>query len=398
VTFRRRGEDVRIEPYVGYIFAALGWFLAMAAMDVWFTVATMAAADRDALLVLISTYQAPLRDLQIHGLAMSMILGVSLRMLPALFGVPAIPQRRAWLALAILTTAVAGESGLFILYRSTHSHVLAACLLIPWLMLCVAAWQVAGPWRLWRQLPIHDRSGKFVRIAYAWLALSLVMLLLLPVYQAISGIPFSHAYYGAIRHAITVGFISMMIMGMAAKAVATLSGADPRKLPSLLGPFLIVNTGCFLRVTLQTLTDWHPGFFALVGISGTLEVIGLAWWGGHLVGLMRQGKRAERLAQEPQVDRNLLITPDTYVAEILAAYPETLEVFAAYGFTLLKNAAARRTLARGVTIAQAARFRGVCADELLVALRKASQQDETAGGRACDGCDHDESAQPAAAT
>ena len=59
------------------------------------------------------------------------------------------------------------------------------------------------------------------------------MLLMLPVYQTATGIKFSHAYYGAIRHAITVGFISLMIMGMAAKVVPTLNGLDPRKLDLL---------------------------------------------------------------------------------------------------------------------------------------------------------------------
>jgi hypothetical protein len=69
----------------------------------------MSATSRDALLWYVATYQAPLRDIQIHGLAMFMILGVSLRMLPALFGVHAIRPARAWWALGILLAAVLGE-------------------------------------------------------------------------------------------------------------------------------------------------------------------------------------------------------------------------------------------------------------------------------------------------
>jgi uncharacterized protein involved in response to NO len=112
------------------------------------------------------------------------------------------------------------------------------------------------------------------------------MLLLLPVYQLASGVPFSHAYYGAIRHAITVGFISLMIMGVSARVVPTLRGVHPKALGSLMGPFLLVNTGCLLRVSLQTLTDWHPVFFAAVGVSGLFELTGLAWWGGEMLRLM----------------------------------------------------------------------------------------------------------------
>src|SRR5690606_6681679 len=114
-------------------------------------------------------------------------------------------------------------------------------------------------------------------------------LLALPVYQAVSGLPFSHAYYGAIRHAITVGFISLMIMGFAAKVVPTLVGADPGRLGGLWGPFVLVNLGCTLRITTQTLTDWHESAYAIIGPSGTLEVAGLAWWGVGLLVLIRRG-------------------------------------------------------------------------------------------------------------
>jgi hypothetical protein len=55
------------------------------------------------------------------------------------------------------------------------------------------------------------------------------MLVALPFYQlgvvaklapdsAAAHIGFSHAYYGAVRHAITVGFISLMIVGVAGPA------------------------------------------------------------------------------------------------------------------------------------------------------------------------------------
>ena len=131
-----------------------------------------------------------------------------------------------------------------------------------------------------------DRSAKFVRVAYLWLAVSFALLLLLPVYQAVVHLPFSHAYYGSIRHAITVGFASQMIMGIAAYVVPTLRRRDRAALPDLRGPFLLINAGCFLRVTLQALTDVHPAFFAVVGVSGLLELAALCWWGGHLARLM----------------------------------------------------------------------------------------------------------------
>jgi hypothetical protein len=303
-----------------------------------------------------------------------MILAVSIRMFPALFGLPETKTRRAWWALAVLTAAVAGEIVLFIAYRWTSNHALAALLMIPWLMLAAGCWMIAGPWRLWRRPPVHDRSAKFIRAAYAWLAISLVMLLMLPVYQAASGIKFSHAYYGAIRHAITVGFISLMIMGMAAKVVPTLNGLDPRRLSPLWGPFILINAGCFLRCSLQTLTDAHPAFFAAVGVSGVLEVTALAWWGAHLARIMlgRHPNASERNDRRPDQ-----ITEFMTVADVLHWFPRTMPVFDQYGFAPLRNPIARRTLARSVTLAQAAAMRRVPLPQLVTDLAASASVEPT---------------------
>jgi len=363
-------SDARLEPYIGFAIAALIFFLAMSLMSLWHTYNTMSAATREGLLWYVATYQGPLRDVQIHGLAMLMILGVSMRMLPPLFGVSPVPARRAWWALAILSFAVIAEVIIFIAYRWTNNHVIAATLLIPWAMLAVGAGMIALPWRLWRRLPLGDRSAKFVRAAYAWLAISLLMLLVLPVYQSAIGTPFSHAYYGAIRHAITVGFISLMIMGFAAKVVPTLNGIDTRTLPALYGPFILINVGCFLRVSLQTLTDVHPVFYAIVGISGVLEVTALTWWGLPLVRIMRRGKRESAREEHTTAVPNAIL-PEHRVADVLDWFPDTQAVFDQYGFSLLRNPLMRRTLARTVTLSQAAQMKGVSREDLLRDLNQA---------------------------
>jgi hypothetical protein len=276
-----------VEPYIAFVLAGFGWFGVQAAVSLWHTQALMTAPDREVLLWQIATYQGPLRNLQIHGLALFMILGVSMRMLPAMFGVPRLSPRRGWWGYGLLITAVVSEVALFIAFRWTESRALAGGLLGSWILLALGVALIVWPWQLWRPLPTRDRSAKFVRAAYGWLAVGLGMLLLLPVYQLISGIAFSHAYYGAIRHAVTVGFVSMMIMGVAAKVVPTLTGrSQTETLPSLWVPFILVNTGCLLRVSMQTLTDWSHVFFGVIGISGTLELIGLALWGVHLIRLM----------------------------------------------------------------------------------------------------------------
>jgi hypothetical protein len=214
-------------------------------------------------------------------------------------------------------------------------------------------------------MPEPDRTGKFVRVAYAWLLVSLIMLLLMPAYHYLAGLSFSHAYLGATRHAITVGFISLMIMGMAARVVPTLNGVDPRTLSSLHGPFLLLNLGCFLRVTMQIATDWTHYAYAPIGLSGTLEVTGLAWWGLGLIAVIHRGRRAGREANRtigPPPDR---IEAEHRVADVLDWFPSTLPIFLRHGFTALNSAVLRQTLARQVTVAQASTLRRVDLPTLL---------------------------------
>jgi hypothetical protein len=367
VAFRRGGKP--LEPYVAFVLAALTFMIVQTLFGAWHTYMTMTAATKNELLWYVSTYQAPLRDLQIHGLAMFMILGVSLRMLPPLFEVPATPARRAWIGFSILFAAVIGETVIFIVYRWSDNYAAAAFLMIPWLMLAGGVWLVAAPWKLWRPMPDADRSGKFVRAAYAWLAVSLIMLLLLPVYQKASGIAFSHAYYGAIRHAITVGFISLMIMGFAAKVVPTLNGIDTKQFSALWLPFVLVNVGCFLRCFTQTMTDFYPGFFWVVGVSGTLEVTGLAIWGVHLARIILRGKSEAQRGPAPHC-----ITPDHHVADVLAWFPQTEQVFVDFGFTAVRNLALRNTVARVTTLRRGAAMSGIDLDTFVEALNAAARQ------------------------
>src|SRR5262245_28098580 len=141
------GGGAKLEPYIGFVVAALAWFVVSSVVSVWHTWNTMTARSTEALIWYVATYQSPLRDLQIHGLALFMILGVSLRMLPALYEVPRVPSRRAWWALALLVTAVLGEVALFLLARWTGNRGFAACLPLPWALLAIACALIVLPWR-----------------------------------------------------------------------------------------------------------------------------------------------------------------------------------------------------------------------------------------------------------
>ena len=255
-------------------------------------------------------------------------------------------------------------------------------------------------WRIFAVPTEPDRTLKFLRAAYVWLLVSLALLILLPVHQHIlipwlaSGseaahIHFSHAYFGAIRHAITVGFVSLMIVGVAARVVPTLNGVDPRQLSKLWGPFLLINGGCTLRVVGQTLTDFVPVAFPITGISGVLEVLGLTLWAVHLWRIMsgRFALEMPEAAPPPLVEG--VITASDRVSAILDRYPVLLDTFLAFGFRLLSNPLLRRMMARHITLAAACRHMGVDLETFLAALNDARTRQAAspaATPHCCDSC------------
>ncbi|MBE7559144.1 NnrS family protein [bacterium] len=298
--------------YIAYVLCALGWFLVQAVYDAVYFAATAFAPGREALLSLAANYQAPLRELQIYGLAMLMILGVSQRILPHHYGMATVPRRFSLAVLAGLNAGLVLTVVGYVLMRQA-GHAWAGL----WYggILLLAGGSLALAWRMgiFARADETDRSLKFFRTAYGWLALSMLMLVLLPVHQfailstwapesEAARIGFSHAYYGAIRHAVTVGFISLMIMGVAARVVPVLREIPATGLSNLWLPFVLINLGCAMRVGFQTLSDFSPAFFPFAGVSGVLEVAALALWGAHLWRLMGRPARIPFPAQASDRD------------------------------------------------------------------------------------------------
>jgi len=237
-------------------------------------------------------------------------------------------------------------------------------------------------WRIFTAAAEPDRTLKFLRAAYVWLLASLAMLVLLPLHQQLlipwlapgseaAHLHFSHAYFGATRHAITVGFISLMIVGVAARVVPTLNGVDPRRLSKLWVPFLLLNGGCTMRVVGQTLTDFIPVAFPVTGISGVLEVLGLTLWAVHLWRIMSGRFAPEMPEASPPPVAEGVITASDRVGAILDRYPFLLDTFLAFGFRPLSNPLLRRLMARHVTLAAACRHMGMDLETFLGAVNDA---------------------------
>jgi len=378
-TFRQSGKPIEVHEW--YILASLGFFVIQAVYELGLLVATTAVNTLHELLPLVATYQSPLRDLQIHGFAMMIILGVGLRMFPALFGFhsPGVQFKRT--AFFLLLVSIVGEAAFFILYRLSGERSWIGPMYLCVLVLAASSLGLTWRWGLLARPTERDRSVKFIRAAIVWLHVSMVMLVAAPLYihvylpavgSSTEGgrlaleIGFSHAYYGAVRHAITVGFISLTILGMAGKVVPTLMGVDVRRLRPLWLPFALVNTGCAMRVFFQMATDRFDWAYPLSGASGILEVTGIAIWGVHIVRIMHGWEPAD-VPAEGSMNR---ITADDKIGLVVARYPHTLPILIDRGFKPLSNPIARRTVALAISIRQAAAHQGVDLDELLDALNR----------------------------
>lgn len=382
------------EAYDRFIFASLIWFAIAALANPIIFWLFEGATTREEFLYRVSSFDIPYRDVQLLGMAVVMILGVSLKFLPHAYGFrePG-PKWRGFLFWSI-NAAVAINAVTFIgAIAFGQMWMLIPNELCALLLLIIASGSISY-YRMWG--PVHaterDRGLKFVRAAYLWFAVAMAMLVFAPIYDIAifqpltnSPNPFSHAYLGAYRHALTVGFILMMIVGVSSKVVPTLSGVDLRSANSLWPTFVLLNVGNLLRISTQIATDYIPAAYSAMGISGFIEFTGIALWGFEIVHNIRFGRRLSELSEplEPApVAADWVPGPQTRVAEILARYPDSLTVFLQHGFAPLANLALRRTVARVVTVEQVCRRKSVDLNSFLKELHASfnkAARDRTSG-------------------
>lgn len=360
-----RSSPQPAEPYEKFLYAALGWMVAAFAFDLWIFVASAKLSGYREWVQFIGAYDGPWRDLQLLGFAGGMILGVSQRFLPFIYGFREVPSRASNWAFCLWNGSVAGNIASYSMLVRTHRPEWGAALELSLFGLLAALVIVIRSFRLYSVRIERDRAVRFIRAAYGWAILAMILLILLPVYDFAVGAVFSHAYFGAYRHAFTVGFISMMIVGVSSKVVPLLAGSDSPDLKSLTAPFWLLNIGNGMRVLFQILTDTQSWAFPVVAMSAWIEVAGLIWWA---VDLWRTMTYRPTLAME--IPETVVVAPETRVFDIITRYPATIAVFEAFGFSLINNPVARRVLARSVTLRQACRLRHVQYGVLAPALQQ----------------------------
>ena len=299
-TIRRAGKH---DAYDRFVYAALVWFvIAAVANPVIFKLFEL-PGTREQLLFNLATFNIPYRDVQLLGIAVVMILGISLHVLPNGYGLR--QPSRNWVSFVFwgVNGTILSGAVLFISGMTSRNHWLLTLHWLTSIVLLVIAVVTPFQYRLFGRVAEdkNDRGLKFMRAAYVWFIVATAMLVFTPIYNfgiymplTGSRVPFSHAFFGAYRHALTVGFIMMMIVGVSSKVVPTLSGVDIKRVNLLWPTFVLLNLGNLTRVSFQIATDFSPSAYSVMGISGFIEVVGLMLWGYELLANMLAGSRNER--------------------------------------------------------------------------------------------------------
>jgi len=128
---------------------------------------------------------------------------------------------------------------------------------------------------------VHASFPFFVRLAYGWLMVAAALGVAATRWDHSGGV------WGASRHALTVGFISIMILCVGQRVLPAFAGM--RMLWStklMLGGLALVTLGCTLRVSCEVLAyqEYASWAWSVLPISALLELSGLTLFAINLLG------------------------------------------------------------------------------------------------------------------
>jgi len=232
VMIRTLAQSSQRDDWDRYVWFSLACFTGVAVLEPLAFWLTRPGVDPALLVSRVADFMAPYRNVQLLGFAGVLILGVAQRILPTAFGFREVGKRQGRSAFILLCLGLTVDVLGWILFRATRSPGWALASWLGTSAYAVGALLIAVELRGFSRGDA-DRSAKFIRAAFWWMALACVMVFAEPFYARALGLRFSHAYHGAIRHAFTVGFISLMILGASSKVVPILQGIDVRGLPGL---------------------------------------------------------------------------------------------------------------------------------------------------------------------
>lgn len=292
---RHRPEDAgqkKLEPWIWAVVAASGgFFLALAAN----LAACIGLAWRGASPALPHALDQRYLALITWGFLVPFIWGFSARWMHIFLGLR--PARTRWLAAAVAVNFAGVVSAAF------GDEGVAAILLIAGALLAIVAIRMFEPAiREPKTRGLHSSFPFFVRLAYAWMLIAAVLGAAAVRWDTSGG------FWGASRHALTVGFIAMMVLCIGQRILPAFAGM--RLLLStrlMFAALLLLGTGCVLRVSCEILAyqNYAGWAWSVLPLSAVLELLGITGFATNIFGtFLLQPSHAVRQPMMIELERN----------------------------------------------------------------------------------------------
>ena len=231
------------------------------------------------------------------GFLVPFVWGFSAKWLPVFLGLQ--PVHEKWLWRAFLINSAGVVCALFGLTLVATVVLLAgAATVIYALRLFVAPQQLA------KTRGVHPSYPWFIRSAYVWLVIAGALGIWAAQYEAAAGI------WGASRHALTVGFIAMMVFCVGQRILPAFAGMKLLFSPRLM--LLATSTltvGCFLRVSSEVLAyqGYAPWAWKVLPASALTEMAAVTLFAVNLLLTFRSPSTGELAARQPlaTISRNV---------------------------------------------------------------------------------------------
>lgn len=213
------------------------------------------------------------------GCLATSIFGVWARLAPGFVASPP-PRRGPLLAGAALW--IAGVAGTVLAIPFASIALLAGVAGVAW------AVSVFGGTIARQPLMGHARATRLaVRSAFAWALIGAVLLVFYDARGALAGAPASYLEVSAARHAFALGFVTLMIYGVAARALPSFLDRKLRSQRLAWAIVALANAGVALRVLPQAAGADGDVANAVVALSGVLAYAALACFALNIVLTMR---------------------------------------------------------------------------------------------------------------
>lgn len=317
-----------------FIFCSASWLCAWALYTLWLRTAFSAVGP--------GMYPEPVRlrllEFAAFGFTISSIYGFGLRLLPGFLRLGSPNERLMELAFWLHNLGAAALVGFGELPWARAIAAAAIALGAVCYVLGMRAFRGRAPTaQVNREVAMRPEIGerflrRYMQLAFAWLLVSLVMLAASGARSAWSSQGESHAFIGAARHALTVGFMTTLILGVAQRLLPVL-GQTLLAWPPLVRPiFFFIAVGNLWRVATELATDFWPAAYRVMPFSALFELTALSLFAANCLRtmwpprdrLLREGTVTEKsslkvlLAEHPAIEDELVRWGFGYIARVRA--------------------------------------------------------------------------------